>query len=165
MRTIALTQGQVALVDDEDYERLTTHKWQVFRHRSGKLYAARTRTMNGVKVGERMHRVITGAGIGTLVDHINGNTLDNQKSNLRICTNSENMCNRGKQKDNTSGYKGVLFKKKHKNPWFARIKKDKIIYPLGYFNTPKEAAIAYNNKAMELHGEFARLNEIPPGEH
>lgn len=97
------------------------------------------------------------------VDHINGITTDNRIINLRAATRSENQCNR-KQcgRNNTSGFKGVYWYKR-KKVWYAAIQiNNKKVY-IGYFDDKVEAAKAYNNKALELHGEFAKLNEIPNG--
>ena len=91
------------------------------------------------------------------VDHINGNPLDNRKSNLRICTNAENQRNRGVNKNNTSGYKGVCWAKQNKK-WKARIKHNGKLIHLGYYKDKEEAARAYDKKAKELHGEYAYLN-------
>lgn len=106
-----------------------------------------------------MHRLLMTSPTGTMVDHINGNGLDNRKENLRVVTNSQNLMNRGKNKNNTSGYKGVLWDKV-RNKWIALIGfNNKNIY-LGRFFTKNEAAFAYNAKAEELFGEFAQINII-----
>jgi hypothetical protein len=161
MRTIDVIGGYTALVSDEDYERLTTHKWGPHIHRGGGVYLRRDRVVNKIRYKESMSRLVAGAVKGEIVDHIDGNTLNNQRDNLRICTNAQNMCNRGKTKANKSGFKGVYFVAGKTNRWRAEIERDRTRYRLGCFNTPEEAAIAYNNKAIELHGEFAKLNEIP----
>jgi hypothetical protein len=107
-----------------------------------------------------MHRVIAGVSDDQLVDHINGNGFDNRRINLRFCSNSQNLHNRTFQKNNTSGFKGVTFKK-HCGRWAARIKSNGREIHLGYFSDPKAAALAYNAAAVDLQGEFARLNEVP----
>lgn len=93
------------------------------------------------------------------VDHINGDGLDNRKSNLRICNGSQNRCNKGKPKNNTSGYKGVTWHTPNKK-WVAQIAVNGKHSYIGSFKTKEEAAKAYNKKAKELHGEFARLNNL-----
>tara|TARA_R110000824_G_scaffold396554_1_gene598108 strand:- start:1212 stop:1535 length:324 start_codon:yes stop_codon:yes gene_type:complete len=103
-----------------------------------------------------MQRFIMDAPKGMQVDHINRNPLDNRKSNLRICTNAENSYNTGPQKNNTSGYKGVSWRKDAKK-WTAYIGHAPKSH-LGYFDTPEEAAKARDAKAKELHGEYAHLN-------
>jgi hypothetical protein len=94
-----------------------------------------------------------------MVDHINRNTLDNRKSNLRICSHSENRCNTGPNKTNQTGYKGVSYCKRD-NKYFAMIKKDGKSFCVGEYKDPKDAAIAYNLAAKNLHGEFAYLNTL-----
>lgn len=103
------------------------------------------------------------AGPREIIDHINGDGLDNRKQNLRICTKSENACNRGIDRDNTSGYKGVCYisnKTKRVKRWIAQIAINKKHICIGYFHTKEEAAIAYNEAATKYHGEFAKLNII-----
>jgi len=106
-----------------------------------------------------LHRYIIGAVDRQLVDHVNGDKLDNRKSNLRLCTHSENLSNRGIQSNNTSGYKGVTWHKS-RNKWRAFIIKDRLNIHLGYYTNEREAAIAYNKAALHYHKEFALLNEI-----
>ena len=166
MKKIKLTQGKEALVDDEDYEMLMEHKWHSAK--AGKNYYA-VRSLptqpDGTRKRLKMHRAIISATVGMEVDHINGNTLDNRKENLRECTHQQNQANRRLGKHNTSGYKGIYYKKKnrdmineHARPWEARISfNTKKIY-LGSYKTKEEAARAYDKKAIELFGQFAQLN-------
>ena len=108
-----------------------------------------------------MHRKILGLkkGDGKIVDHINGNSLDNRKANLRICTQSQNMINRIKQKNNKSGYIGVcLYKGNSINKWRASIMQNKKQISIGYFDNKIDAAKARDTKALELYGEYATLN-------
>lgn len=93
------------------------------------------------------------------VDHINGNSCDNRRSNLRECTLTQNQGNRKNQINNTSGYKGVSFSKQAKG-WKARVNYAKKEYYCGVWSTKELAAEAYNRKASELFGEFAKLNEV-----
>jgi hypothetical protein len=155
MKEIPLTQGKVALVDDEDFEELNKYKW---RARKGKntFYAKRSTKRPNQKTIE-MHRQILGFPAGFQTDHRDGNGLNNQRSNLRICTISQNQHNTGKQKRNTSGYKGVCFHKNAKR-FIALIMVNRKSTHLGYFNTAIEAALAYDAAAIKLHGEFAQLN-------
>ena len=122
-------------------------------------YAVRGSKVNGEYVIIRMHRVLTDAPAGMHVDHINGNGLDNRRFNLRVCSCSENQRNRGAQVNNTSGYKGVTWNKASKK-WRAYIKKDRKQVQLGFYDSKKRAAIAYNAAAIVLHGKFAILNEL-----
>ena len=98
---------------------------------------------------------------GKHADHINGNSLDNRKINLRMCSCSENSSNRGKQENNKSGYKGVCWNKLI-NKWYVQIRKNSKVYYLGVFDDKDEAAKVWNKKAVELHGEFAYQNVIKP---
>lgn len=154
-QTIQLTRGYVALVDDDDYEKLSSYKWTA-APRDNRCYAFRSEGPRGHQRTVRMHRVIMNAPDDLLVDHINGNTLDNRKENLRLCTMSQNMFNQGAQKDNTSGYKGVSYVK-DRGKWSAQIAIRGKTHYLGYFHTPNEAYEAYCTAAKQLHGEFARL--------
>ena len=155
MKEIKLTQGQVALVDDDNFEVLNQFKWCAQKHRNT-YYAIRTILVNDKNKTIRMHNVIMG---GKGVDHINRNGLNDQRSNLRFCTNSQNHMNRRKRKNTSSIYKGVSFHKRT-GKWMASIGiNDKKIH-LGYFDIEVEAAKSYNNKAIELFGEFANLNNV-----
>lgn len=163
MKEIPLTQGKVALVDDEDYDSLIGFYWQAKRTRNGKVwYASRTgRADSGTRTtGILMHRQILGlTDRKQQVDHENGNGLDNQKDNLRVATCSQNHFNRERYSNNLSGYKGVYIRPKRcHRPWHARIQVNKKNIHIGYFHTAKEAALAYDEAAREHHGEFARTN-------
>lgn len=156
---------RTALVDDEDYDRVNKFRWYVTKlKRTDMLYANVTTWENGKRKDWSMHRFILGIRNPTiLIDHINLNSLDNRKSNLRICTHTQNMMNRGSQKGSSSIYKGVCFANAISRlncikKWNANIHKDKKKYNLGYFMTEIEAAKAYDKKAKELFGEFAFLN-------
>lgn len=157
MREIPLTKGKVALVDDEDYERLSLFKWH-YAESDGIGYAKKNN--KGKKPALiRMHRLVVGASEGQKVDHINRNTLDNRKSNLRFVTQSQNMMNATIRKTNRSGFKGVCFVSREKK-WLATIWKDGKQTWLGYFKDKEDAAQAYNKAALELHGQYAFLNKI-----
>ncbi len=109
-----------------------------------------------------LHRIIAKAPEEMYVDHINRDRSDNRRCNLRVCTRSQNMSNTTKMKRNRTGYKGVylMSPKNGASGFEAKIGfGGKNLY-LGYFKTPEEAARAYNKKALELHGEFAVLNEV-----
>jgi|TARA_R110000824_G_scaffold14877_1_gene63025 hypothetical protein len=155
------------LVDDEDYDHLNEHKWHVHKTIEGTFYAVRKSPIdsNGKQSSIFIHRGITNAPKGMVVDHINGNPLDNRKENLRVCTTAENCRNRGKSKNNKSGYKGVSYHKKakhmineYKSPWQSMIVFNRKLMCLGMYKTKEEAARAYDQKAIELFGEFALLN-------
>lgn len=159
MRKIPLTQGKVALVDDADHEWLNQWKWTYGR--SG--YAVRGEYNGGNYKTIRMHRVIVSTPFGKFTDHINGDKLNNQRSNLRICDKAQNGYNREKPLTNSSGYKGVQLHNKNKQlakPWKACMRVRGKYYHLGFFETPEEAAKAWNKAALKQHGEFARLNLV-----
>ena len=162
MRQIQLTQGKVALVDDADYDWLKQWEWSALRNRSGHFYTARNSQMKNKKQYLIfMHREILGLGYGDKreADHQNHNQLDNRQDNLRICTHQQNNMNRKSNQNATSGYKGVSWHRKNKK-WRADIETNKKKKYLGSFISEKEAALAYNEAAMNLFGEFAFLNLI-----
>ncbi|MDD2923192.1 MAG: HNH endonuclease [Anaerolineales bacterium] len=154
MKTIALTQGKSAIVDDEDYEYLSQFNWQVI-----KGYAYRT----GARPERKhiaMHNEIMKVGSGKHVDHINLNPLDNRKENLRVCSFGQNIFNRPIFKNNKSGYKGVVRERTAiiTPKWRAQIQVNKKIIYLGSFRSPEEAARVYDKAAVKYFGEFANLN-------
>lgn len=150
MKKIPLTQGKFAIVDDNDYEWISQCKW--YFHKG---YAKRQ--LHREKLF--MHRIIAHSPSDMETDHKNGNTLDNRKENLRICTSAGNNRNRGMNKNNTSGAKGVVWHK-YDNKWQAQIWYNNNIIYLGKFIDKIEAINVYNTKAKELFGEFARPNTL-----
>lgn len=159
MKKIQLSQGQFALVDDDDYDRLSKYKWCALKHHTGKYYAARTDVANNRKT-VRMHRFIMGICDSQVLvaDHINHDTLDNRKSNLRVCTKKENAKNRTSSKGSASNYLGVH--KTREGSFVARCGSAPNRKYLGYFKCEIEAAKAYDKAAKEMHGEFASLNFV-----
>lgn len=154
MKTIQLTQGKEAIVSDEWYEILNAFKWNY--HSGG--YAKRMMTLpDGRRCNVFMHRVIAQTPEGMDTDHINGNKLDNRVENLRVCSRAENKHNIGLISTNKSGYKGVSFNS-HAGKWMAQILVNGEHRYLGLYTDPIEAAKAYNLAAVELQGEFARVN-------
>lgn len=165
MKKIKLTQGQFALVDDRDYEWLSQWKWYA-RKTYSSFYAAR---MASVKenIGKKMihmHREILGiSNLPNIIpDHIDNNGLNNQRHNLRIAGFSENMANRRSFKNSTSKYLGVSWYKESKK-WRTTIQKNKKFKHIGLFNNETDAALAYNNAALKIHGQFAKLNKLEHG--
>jgi len=155
-KEIHLTQGKVAIVDDDDYEWLSVWKW----HYTNVGYAARdrSRTAPGGRKKIFMHREIMNAPDGFEVDHVEPEMrLDNRRQNLRNCTHAQNMKNRKKSSRNTSGYTGVYWNKGAKK-WQAYIRADGKTLYLGLFENAEEAARVRDAKARELRGEFARMN-------
>jgi len=161
VRTIPLTKGKVAIVDDADYERINQWKWCAsWRRKRNVFYAVRHEKVNGRQITILMHREVMGLGPGRKiqVDHIDPpSTLDNRRSNLRLATNSQNMLNRGRQGNNKSGYKGVFFCPRY-GKWQATIYLNRKIHYLGRFYSAEAAHLAYEAKSKELHGEFSRAS-------
>lgn len=165
MKTLPLTKGYVAMVDDEDYERLTAFKWQAAVYSSPNyqwVYGIRT---GSKKRGEphtiMLHRFILGGS--EKVDHRDGNGLNNQRCNLRAASDSQNSANSRRTPGGSSKYKGVYWDGR-KLRWRAVVQKDKVQYRIGRFRDEVDAATAYNLKAYELFGEFAKMN-VPLGEN
>jgi len=157
MKEIQLTKGYVALVDDEDFEALSKHKWRAVVENSGYVRAIRNSPReNGKQKTIYMHRFVLNTPADMHVDHIDGNPLNNCKSNLRLCTNAENQRNKGKQKKNTTGFCGVV--RRHSKGFQAQLKLNRKTLSFGTYPTPEEAARAYDAAALKYHGEFARLN-------
>lgn len=152
MKTIPLTQGKVATVDDEDFEHLSQFKWCA--HFDGyNWYAIR-------KVGFKrvsMHRWLLRPLPSFIIDHIDRDGLNNQRANLRICIHSDNIRNSYRPSITTSGYKGVTWKKSNKK-WCAQIMTDRGKRHIGLFSTAREAALAYDEAARVEFKEFALTN-------
>jgi hypothetical protein len=153
-KEIQLAQGEVALVDDEDFEWLNQYRWHI--NDSG--YAVRNVSKKIAKNKTvRMHREIMNTPFDLETDHINGNRLDNRKTNLRICTSAQNKKNAKKRTDNTSGYKGVDWDKIN-GKWRAKILVNGKQITIGRFANIDDAAHAYDEVAEKQYGEFASLN-------
>jgi hypothetical protein len=156
MKEIPLTQGKFALIDDEDFWDIIKYHWSAVEDKTRDVWYA-VRQYN--KKSVYMHRHILGITNKLKTDHIDGNGLNNQKYNIRACTDSQNQMNVNKRIENSSKYKGVSYHKKW-NKWVANIRiHGKRIY-LGGFISEIEAAQIYNQKALELFGNFAKINDI-----
>lgn len=134
-----------AIVDDEDYDSVISEKWYLavgYAQAAGSVY---------------MHRLLMGFPEGMEIDHRNGNKLDNRKENLRVATHQQNLFNRSAQKNNVGGDKGIHLTKST-GRWRAQLKFGKRRIHVGYFDSPEEAARAYDRVAIEKFGEFAYLN-------
>lgn len=155
MKEIKLTQGKVTIVDDDDYDMLMEgtwqahyekHRWYVTGRYKGKQY--------------RMHRLIMKeTDPKTVIDHKNGDGLNNQKRNLRRATTSQNISNGRIRQNFTSKYKGVHWDK-FNNKWRVQVQSQEGIVRLGRFGNEVHAALAYNDMAVKIQGEFARINLI-----
>lgn len=140
------------MIDECDFDLVSKFQWQADKFGS----------IKGRVGGQQMllARFLLNAPRNLEVDHIDGNRLNNQRSNLRLATSSQNKCNRGPRKDNKSGLKGVSWHSQ-RSQWTARIKTidGKYLF-LGLFESKKQAALAYNLAAIREHGEFAFINQI-----
>ncbi len=153
MKEIRLTKGKIALVDDDDFNRLSMHSW----HFTSNGYAA-SRIKDTIVY---MHRMVMNVKRReALIDHRNRNRLDNRKENLRSGSVTQNRANASLPSNNKSGYRGVIWDKKEKK-WRAYISINRKRKHLGYFPDPISAAAAYDTAALDLFGEFAHLNSTP----
>lgn len=156
MKEIQLSRGHKAIVDDEDCDRLSQWRWNISTCNGG-VYATRWERESGSERRQlvRMHVEIMNPPAGMLVDHINGDTLDNRRCNLRVCTKGQNQMNMRRNSRNTSGYRGVHWNKKNKK-WTAMIRVANKKHYLGLFESVEAAAAAYAEASRKYHGEFGR---------
>jgi hypothetical protein len=146
---LVLTRGLVSVIDASDLPIVAGLKWYAHQTNPGIFYAAR-RTSDAMLY---LHRLLLDAPDGMDVDHIDGDTLNNRRANLRLASRAENGRNQGLRRNNTSGFKGV-----HRagDKWAAQITRNRVVTHLGRFDTPDQAAAAYRLAALRLHGRFAR---------
>lgn len=159
MKHIKLTKSQIAIVDDKDFELVNKYKWH---NRGGIIpYVCRSIYVKGKNPkSEYLHRMLMKPKKGYFVDHINGDTFDNRRRNLRLLSNAENCRNRTRlNKNNRSGFRGVC-KWKNSNNWCSQITYNKKVIYLGSFKDKVDAAKAYNDAAKTYFGEYAQLNPI-----
>lgn len=144
------------LIDKEDYEKAKKFRWFSKIYKLTGKYYAYSHLKGNKKI--LLHRYLLDIDDERLVDHINGNTLDNRRSNLRIASRLQNNVNSKKRKNCKSKYKGLMLRPSGR--WGVYIKFQGINYCLGTFDNEIEAAKVYNKKALEFYGEYARLNQI-----
>lgn len=155
MKKITLPNNKYTLVDDEDFVILSQYKWHSFKNRNT-FYCHRNIYLKNVKRScVTLHRQIMGNPKNKIIDHIDGNGLNNLRSNLRIVTNSQNLFNRGKQNNNTSGLKRISWHKREKK-WRADIGINGKQITLGYFKTKEEAYKVYIEACKKYHGKLQR---------
>lgn len=145
MAHLILTKGMKTVVDDESFSEISKSKWSASW--SGRVWYAKNNK-------GYLHRLIANAPAGLCVDHINGDTLDNRRKNLRICSHQQNTFN-GPSRKPSSGFKGVS---RFKNKWWARLTVNGKTINKGSFDSVIDAARAYDDLARRFHGEFARTN-------
>jgi hypothetical protein len=148
---------QILLLEDADYETYWKHYNRIIYRVSPRYPVAVAMRIEGKEI--LFHRLLLSPPDHLVVDHRNRNPLDNRRTNLRICTHSQNSINKKTITTGTSKYRGVSFKQAN-GKWQAGIRVDRKVIYLGLYNTELEAAIAYNRSAKFLHGEFAVLNEV-----
>jgi hypothetical protein len=172
-RRIPLTKGMYAIVDIKDYEHLRKLNWHL-QHGTHTYYATSTVFIKGKPKRIFMHRYIMLPKMdmqfgprcskpgnpfkGIVIDHINGNGLDNRRANLRICTYTQNNCNKRLKLKSASKYRGVSKSRKPDKPWQAKIYVRRKPILIGFYETEIHAALAYDEAARKYHGPFATLN-------
>lgn len=161
MKTITLKSDTLGthclLYDDSDHDLVSKYKWYLVKERNT-LYARTNSKDFGKRSGFKIHQLIM--GFPPVTDHIDRNGLNNCRSNLRPATVQQNNRNSRRQRNNTTGYKGVDYNKNHK-AFRARVNVNRKSVYCRYFKTAEEAARAYNEAAIKHYGEFAALNQIP----
>lgn len=154
---VPLTRGKAAVIDSDDADIVLTFLWQARPNSRSWTVATAVRGDDGKQHILKLSRLLTNAPADLQVDHKNGNPLDNRKTNLRFATSNQNNHNRAVSVRSISGYKGVSVTPRG-NRWLVNIKVADTNHYLGSFRTPEDAARAYDTSAVELQGEFARLN-------
>jgi hypothetical protein len=152
-QAIRLRGGVSTYLDDADYDRAKNYRW----HKTQNGYAAGFVVEQGVRKRVYLHRWLLEAQPGQIVDHIDGNKLNNRRSNLRLVTRSQNQANRRHNRNSRSRYKGVTWHKR-RGMWMARIQVRGRRITIGYFVDPLQAAYEYDAFARTFFGEYARVN-------
>ncbi len=154
MTKISLGGGLFTIIDDSDFDKVSKYTWYIGR---GNYATTTTINVSGIS----LHRFIIKPPSDMVVDHIDGDRLDNRKSNLRVCTHSENLKNRIKHdRSGTSKYKGVTYNREC-GKWISRIRVDNVKYGLGSYHNEIDATVSYNIGSVLLSPEFGSLNYIP----
>lgn len=155
---IRLTMGEIGVCDLDDLPLIRGIRWMACgQRRPGLSYMKGWGVENDKSILLLCHRMLTNCPPDMVVDHVNRDSLDNRRINMRKCLQSENVINSKVNANNTSGFRGVDWLSRH-GYWRSRIRSNGVKMSLGAFATPEDAARAYDRKAIELHGEFAMLN-------
>ena len=149
-----LTQGKVARIDEDNWDSLSSFSWSAMKSRRGQYYAVRGVWENGKVIRKWLHREIMNCPAGMFVDHINGDSMDNRRENLRICTSKQNSQNQKRRINNTTGVKGVFFNKF--GSYVVTIRDNGKAKYLGSFKTLDEATTVRREAELRCYGEFAR---------
>ena len=155
---IPLTKDYEAIIDSSDFDLVNGYNWTAQVNRNN-VYAYRSERISGRSNTMLLHRILMQPEDGMVVDHINGNTLDNRRANLRVCTASQNSQNSRLSKSNTTGLKGVTFRK-DRNKFQAQIIVQRKKKHLGYFDTPEEAHAEYLVASRAMHGDYGYYERI-----
>jgi hypothetical protein len=162
-RIIPLSKGKHAIIDEEDFELISQYKWSATEpdHRRSIYARTNVKGVDGNYYTERMHRLLLGLqkGDGKIVDHVNGNGLDNRKTNLRVSSRSDNAANVAIHRGNKSGYKGVSFRK-DRCLWRTEIRRHGLNVYKSYSKCVHLAGRKYNDNAVRIHGASVWLNEV-----
>ena len=174
MLYLPLTDGNFAIIDDEDYQRLSQWTWKPHKGRSDNIYAIRSTTYRGKSIKRALHHDVLNLPLpnpvtrGQVVDHINRHPLDCRKENLRLCSVSQNLHNAPplRRKNKTSAYRGVSFYRDIKR-WIPKLQFRGRTYNLGVYKREYDAVIAYNRAAVKIVGPYAYVNRwlgptLPP---
>jgi hypothetical protein len=151
-----IIKGYTVKIDSQDFSLVSSGRWYLVIKKGYEKWVYFYRNEKGTRKRYGLHRLIARARDDQEVDHIDGDTLNNTRENLRLCTRSQNMMNGPQRKKTSSGFRGVTWRKKEKN-WVARIGFEGKLYYLGSFKNAKEAHDEYLRKAKELFGSFLRI--------
>lgn len=156
---ISLNKGNCTIVDNDEYEKFGNLTWFICNGYAKRSFRLKSVERSKSNRQAHLHREILNAPKGMCIDHINGDKLDNRKSNLRLCTNQENIRNSKVMIKNTSGFKGVSWMKS-KSKWRARIKVNMREIHLGLFASKLDAVRCYNKGAKRYFSDFAYINKV-----
>lgn len=154
MKTIQLTQGQVTIVDDDDFESVSKYKWYAQRRRNT-FYAVRHIKSGDKYINLQLHRFLMNPKTGMCVDHRDCNGLNNQRMNLRVCTHAENTRNLRHKRKNAAKYRGIYMSSSGK--YIAKVRFNYKQYNSRSFPTSDEAITAHREMIRSLHGEFSAV--------